>query len=102
MQYLAEDTTAPGTGRWLNRGPIEEDGGYNLYGFVFSSAIGRHDILGKACSPMAVTDLGSRPALTNWFPSGDGERIGGITTLFGLLPLGLLGQWVRIGRLGIG
>ena len=52
-------TTAPGvpvygfryyeplTGRWLNRDPIEEAGGLNLYGFVGNDGVGRVDYLGK-------------------------------------------------------
>jgi uncharacterized protein RhaS with RHS repeats len=30
----------PGTGRWLNRDPIEERGGVHLYGFVRNNPIG--------------------------------------------------------------
>jgi RHS repeat-associated protein len=36
----------PSTGRWLNRDPIEEDGGINLYGFVASDPISDFDLLG--------------------------------------------------------
>jgi RHS repeat-associated protein len=36
----------PQTGRWINRDPIEESGGLNLYGFVGNSPIIRIDILG--------------------------------------------------------
>ncbi|MDF3128924.1 RHS repeat-associated core domain-containing protein [Kiritimatiellaeota bacterium B1221] len=37
----------PETGRWPNRDPIEESGGYNLYGFVGNDAITRIDYLGN-------------------------------------------------------
>lgn len=37
---------APETGRWINRDPIEEDGGYNLYGFVDNNGVSYIDILG--------------------------------------------------------
>jgi len=36
----------PNTGRWLNRDPIEERGGVNLYGFVGNDGITRSDKLG--------------------------------------------------------
>ena len=51
-------TTAPGvpvygyryyeplTGRWLNRDPIEERGGINLYAFVDNSSLAEYDFLG--------------------------------------------------------
>lgn len=34
------------TGRWLNRDPIEEDGGLNLYGMVGNDALNGIDLLG--------------------------------------------------------
>ncbi|MES2982261.1 MAG: RHS repeat-associated core domain-containing protein [Verrucomicrobiota bacterium] len=36
----------PATGRWPSRDPIEEMGGYNLYGFVGNSGVNQLDILG--------------------------------------------------------
>ncbi|MCC5846427.1 MAG: RHS repeat-associated core domain-containing protein [Verrucomicrobia bacterium] len=36
----------PETGRWPNRDPIEEDGGYNLYGFVGNNSLSFIDYLG--------------------------------------------------------
>ena len=39
-------------GRWLSRDPIEEQGGINLYGFVYNSPLNWFDILGWA--PKAV------------------------------------------------
>jgi RHS repeat-associated protein len=36
----------PDTGRWLSRDPIEEDGGLNLYGYVFNNPINLWDPLG--------------------------------------------------------
>ena len=38
----------PTLGRWLNRDPIEEDGGVNLYGFVGNDGLGSWDYLGYA------------------------------------------------------
>jgi RHS repeat-associated protein len=37
---------SPSTGRWLNRDPIEESGGRNLYGFVGNNPLTRFDALG--------------------------------------------------------
>jgi RHS repeat-associated protein len=37
----------PQTGRWINRDPIEESGGLNLYGFVGNDGVNRWDYLGK-------------------------------------------------------
>lgn len=34
-------------GRWINRDPIEEDGGENLYAFCENDAISKHDALGR-------------------------------------------------------
>ena len=36
----------PGTGRWLSRDSIEEDGGVNLYAFVYNQPLSDFDILG--------------------------------------------------------
>ncbi|MBN2684666.1 MAG: hypothetical protein JXR40_05260 [Pontiellaceae bacterium] len=36
----------PEQGRWLNRDPIEENGGLNLYGFVENNAINSYDVYG--------------------------------------------------------
>jgi hypothetical protein len=37
----------PQTGRWINRDPIEEEGGLNLYGFVGNDGVNQWDILGE-------------------------------------------------------
>jgi RHS repeat-associated protein len=38
----------PGAGRWLNRDPIGEEGGVNLYGMVGNDAANSYDVLGLA------------------------------------------------------
>lgn len=38
----------PRTGRWLSRDPIEEQGGINLYGYVFNNPVNLVDSTGKA------------------------------------------------------
>jgi RHS repeat-associated protein len=42
----------PQTGRWINRDPIEENGGLNLYGFVGNDGVGSIDILGLDKPPL--------------------------------------------------
>jgi RHS repeat-associated protein len=37
-------------GRWINRDPIEENGGLNLYGFTINSGINNVDYLGQSIS----------------------------------------------------
>jgi RHS repeat-associated protein len=39
MFYYGYRYYDPPTGRWLNRDPIEESGGLNLYGFVGNDAV---------------------------------------------------------------
>ena len=34
-------------GRWINRDPIGERGGFNLYGFVYNNALFWYDVLGR-------------------------------------------------------
>ena len=38
---------SPSLGRWLSRDPIEEYGGWNLYGMVGNNSLGKWDYLGK-------------------------------------------------------
>ena len=46
LNYYGYRYYDPVTGRWPSRDPIEEKGGYNLYGFVGNDSINRLDILG--------------------------------------------------------
>ena len=46
MAYYGYRYYDPKTGRWLSRDPIEEDGGTNLYGFVYNDGVNKLDILG--------------------------------------------------------
>ena len=48
---------SPLLGRWLSRDPIEEDGGYNLYGFIDNNPVDYWDYLGMDYS-------------TPWNPNG--------------------------------
>lgn len=46
LNYYSYRWYSPVDGRWLNRDPIAERGGLNLYGFVVNDSIGRIDIVG--------------------------------------------------------
>ncbi|GDY23534.1 hypothetical protein LBMAG56_48810 [Verrucomicrobiota bacterium] len=39
---------SPGTGRWINRDPLEEEGGRNLYAFVKNDPVNQLDALGES------------------------------------------------------
>ena len=89
----------PDHGRWLNRDPIEEQGGKNLYGFCKNSPVFLHDNLGLSCKvgtynvlrldtwdkPMA-NGLSSNPGL---FDIGD-SLLSSIGTLGNLMSLSSL------------
>ena len=52
--YRAYD---PSTGRWLNRDPIQERGGLNLYAYVNNNPVDRKDTLGLSDDHTLVKDL---------------------------------------------
>ncbi len=43
----------PATGRWVNRDPIEEDGGLNLYAFVLNGPINQFDAYGETTETLS-------------------------------------------------
>jgi RHS repeat-associated protein len=58
LNYYGYRFYSPGLGRWMNRDPIEEEGGYNLYLFVGNTFVGMVYPLGmKACEPSISGDL---------------------------------------------
>ena len=46
LYYYGYRFYAPETGRWINRDPIVEDGGLNLFGFVGNDGLNYWDVLG--------------------------------------------------------
>jgi uncharacterized protein RhaS with RHS repeats len=46
---------SPDLGRWLNRDPLGEKGGINLYLFVSNSSLDKWDFLGRSVHPLGVT-----------------------------------------------
>ena len=49
----------PPNGRWLNRDPIEEEGGLNLYAFCGNNVLHKIDALGKRCWPISTPTVKS-------------------------------------------
>jgi RHS repeat-associated protein len=47
----------PQTGRWINKDPIEEEGGLNLYGFVGNDGVNRRDVLGLSDGGYFITEI---------------------------------------------
>lgn len=45
----------PADGRWINRDPIAEEGGWNLYGFVDNEVVFTIDYLGKETNEFGYT-----------------------------------------------
>ena len=58
LYYYGYRFYSPSLMRWLNRDPIEEEGGLNLYVFCCNNALGHHDKLGNAA---ALTWMSRRP-----------------------------------------
>jgi len=50
LVYYGYRYYSPGMGRWLSRDPIAENGGLNLYGFVYNDTVNMADVLGLACA----------------------------------------------------
>ena len=59
---------APELGRWLNRDPIEEDGGLILYGFVENNPINQWDDLGMATHLTVEEAKQLACAINKWLP----------------------------------
>src|SRR5207249_4898494 len=55
----------PSTGRWLSRDPIEEEGGFNLYGMIGNDPVNHFDLLGLDHNIVSnpTCDCGSGPKL---------------------------------------
>ncbi|MDF2441476.1 MAG: hypothetical protein JWN98_2460, partial [Abditibacteriota bacterium] len=70
---------SPGLGRWLNRDPIEETGGLNLYGFVGNNAANSVDPYGESILPLikAGIKIWLKPRPKPYSPS-TGPKVGPI------------------------
>jgi len=56
----------PALGRWINRDPIEEEGGLNLYGFVDNNSENRIDYLGLSFLENFMSSLLDRDIYNHW------------------------------------
>ncbi len=64
LDYYGYRYYAAGLGRWINRDPIGEQGGVNLYGFVKNRGISFIDLFGLSESPYSYLD----PTSPDWDP----------------------------------
>ena len=77
----AEEASAfynPGTGRWLSRDPLQENGGVNLNAFVENDPVNSYDPLGLKAQLSYDNLIGPKPGTCGrflwkivWKPSGD-------------------------------
>ena len=58
LYYYGYRFYSPETGRWINRDPIEEDGGLNLYGFVGNDGVNHFDPFGQMPMPWGDSLVG--------------------------------------------
>jgi RHS repeat-associated protein len=74
LYYYGYRYYSPNLGRWINRDPMEEEGGFNLYGFVINDPIDSYDILGLKLKSNIniVTAFNTEP-----FPKGPDRNIYG-------------------------
>ena len=67
----------PWCGRWINRDLIEEDGGLNLYGFVWNASIYKFDNKGNLpllINPSLIAQLGNcLGTIMAWIPGGKND-----------------------------
>ena len=56
LNYYGYRFYSPALGRWINRDPIGERGGVNLFAFVLNSPVGQVDYLGLLSCPDKIED----------------------------------------------
>lgn len=57
MVYYGLRYYSPTLGRFINKDPIEEQGGLNLYGFCFNNAVNAWDVLGMGVDGAGLYDI---------------------------------------------
>ena len=76
LYYYGYRFYSPSLMRWLNRDPIEEEGGLNIYSFCFNSPMSSHDLLGLERMTLRYdTDYGTAV-----------DRVLNFATVYGLNP----------------
>jgi RHS repeat-associated protein len=80
LSYYGHRYYHPHTGRWLNRDPIEELGGLNLYGFIYNDGINKVDRDGRvavaddAIILAAVGAIAACAAAEAWLQTPSGKQ----------------------------
>ncbi|MCI5180814.1 MAG: RHS repeat-associated core domain-containing protein, partial [Candidatus Electrothrix sp. AW3_4] len=85
LAYYGYRFYAPGVGRWINRDPIGEAGGMNLYGFVFNNPVSLVDPTGEyglwgAVGGAVIGGIGQF-GLNTWAANGDYGRAARCTNI---------------------
>jgi RHS repeat-associated protein len=95
LYYYGRRYYHPETGRWLNRDPLGEEGGLNLYGFVLNDPINTIDLFGLFGSCVEAEWL-SDPSLSDLTHEHTGKM--DIAEYWTILPpaIGLQGDWYKI------
>jgi RHS repeat-associated protein len=84
LYYYGYRYYSPELGRWVNRDPIEEEGGVNLYGFVGNGGVSFFDLLGLDSwkNLLAGGEWGMiKGKVGNLKPTADVEQYEGVTVL---------------------
>jgi RHS repeat-associated protein len=71
LYYYGYRYYSPLLGRWINRDPIEEKGGLNLYGFINNNPISNFDVYGLLFTPKSEADW----ILLRWAYLGGGNYL---------------------------
>ena len=66
LYYYGYRFYSPSLMRWLNRDPIEKDGGLNLYGFCGNDAMSKYDFLGMETSIVDWELIGEISEAHSW------------------------------------
>jgi RHS repeat-associated protein len=68
VRYYGLRYYCPSTGRWLNRDPLEENGGINLYAHTANDPVNTYDLRGEASRTDDISSL--RQTATDWRAEG--------------------------------
>lgn len=90
LVYFGYRFYAPHLGRWLNRDPLQEEGGINLYAYVNGDPLGYVDPDGRNPFVIGAVVGGINGALGAWVQGGDiisGAGAGAMAGFLGLNPI---------------
>ena len=105
LVYYGHRFYSPSLGRFINRDPIEEQGGLNLYGFCGNDAINGYDVLGNGnffskLWDHTVLSLGKKIAI-NW-DHGRGYVIDAAAIVASIVTYGAASGWAAGALAGSG